>query len=819
LKQLLENLNEQQLLAVKETEGYVRVIAGAGSGKTKALTSRYAYIVQGLGVSSSNVLCVTFTNKAAKEMKNRVRKLLNFDADLSYITTYHGFCVQVLREEYNKILFPKNFIIMDVEDQKTIIRQIYDELNLSFKDITFKQVIRFISKMKSETDYIDIILNNQLFDTNTELDKIFIEYLKKQNKNFSLDFDDLINYALYILERNPDVLEKWQKRMFYIQVDETQDSSAKQFLLVKLLSDYHKNLFVVGDPDQTIYEWRGAVPEVLVNFDQTYPDCKTIIMSQNYRSTPQILAAANTVIKENKIRIDKDLFTSNKNDVEITHFHGRSEFEESQWVVNEIKELIKHENVTLSDITLLYRANHVSRLFEQALIKENIPYSIFGGIRFFERKEIKDILAYLRLVVFGDNMSFLRIVNTPKRGLGKKTINAFTTEADKNNITYLDYLFQIVGNSETNKPQFVEFINLIKELRIKQSEMKISDFINYTLEKSGLNQLLKTDGDEERLENVNELINSIMLIENDDNENLNLEDYLQEIALYTDQDVKEDDKGRVKLMTIHTSKGLEFPFVFIIGFTDGIIPSSMSIKERRLRALEEERRLTYVAITRAEKRLYITESEGFNFMSGESKYPSRFLFEIKENLLIHKGEMKPMYLNEAKNHFAFEKLKLEGNDSKFSIGDIVKHPIWDEGKVISINALKGEYEIQFADNKTRPINFEYQYLELVNELIQSEVPEVCLLETEQSLTQSIVEEIMLSDDLTIDSKEKYEIHSLIRGDVTIEDHAELISKEVLDSFEKAAKTFILKNSNSVTDNSISTAEDNVNSVDELKIEI
>ena len=311
---------------------------------------------------------------------------------------------------------------MDVEDQKTVLRQVYNELGLTSKVFTFKQVLRYISKQKTSQEYLQYILESKKKETDNEIEKIFIRYLEKQQRNFALDFDDLLNFALYIFVNNPDVLEKWQKRLQYIQVDETQDSSQKQFMLIEMPSQFHKNLFVVGDPDQTIYEWRGAKPEILVDFDKQFVDSKTIIMNQNYRSTPNILSLGNHIIKNNKVRVDKDMFTQNPEGVEVVHFHGENDYEEGLWVANEIKRLVKDENCKYSDFAILYRANHISRSIEQSLIQENIPYSVFGGIRFFERKEIKDVLAYLRLIEFEDDFSFLRVVNTPSRGLGKKFI-------------------------------------------------------------------------------------------------------------------------------------------------------------------------------------------------------------------------------------------------------------------------------------------------------------------------------------------------------------------------------------------------------------
>ncbi|MCM4166433.1 ATP-dependent DNA helicase PcrA [Arenibacter antarcticus] len=710
IERLKENLNPQQLEAVTETEGYVRVIAGAGSGKTKALTQRYAYIVEALGINTSNILCVTFTNKAAQEMRKRVKRLVGVNSDLSYITTYHGFCVRVLREDINKIAYPKNFIIMDVEDQKTVLRQVYIELGLTSKILTFKQVLRYISKQKSSQEYLQYILESKKKETDNEIEKVFIRYLEKQQRNFALDFDDLLNFALYIFLNNLDVLEKWQKRLHYIQVDETQDSSQKQFMLIEMLSQYHKNLFVVGDPDQTIYEWRGAKPEILVDFDTQFPDSKTIIMNQNYRSTPNILSLGNHIIKNNKIRVDKDMFTQNAEGVDVVHFHGQNDYEEGLWVANEIKRLVAEENDTYSDFAILYRANHVSRSIEQSLIRENIPYSVFGGIRFFERKEIKDVLAYLRLIEFEDDFSFLRVVNTPSRGLGKKFIENVAKIAEKEDTSLYTALKDNLSQKEINRKGAIAFVDLIEKYKKAKTAYIISDLVKAIMDESGLTAYYRSDGDTDRLDNIKELQNSIILLETQDDEPINLMEYLQEIALYTDMDIDDDRNDRVKLMTIHTSKGLEFPYVFLCGFTEGVLPSAMSIKERRAKAIEEERRLTYVAITRAEKAFYMTESEGYNFSSGTSKYPSRFLFEISDNYYVSKGELSQEIIKAAK-----EQLRLDATrqliQKKFEVGDIVNHQIWNQGKVIAVNEAKGEYQIEFLETgKIKPITFEFKGL-------------------------------------------------------------------------------------------------------------
>ncbi len=708
INKIQENLNNEQREAVTQTEGYVRVIAGAGSGKTKALTSRYAYIIEALGINSSNILCVTFTNKAAQEMKKRVKRLVGENSDLSYITTYHGFCVRVLREDINRIKYPKNFIIMDVEDQKTILRQVYNELGLTSKTFTFKQVLRYISKQKTSQEYLQYILESKKKETDNQIEKIFIRYLEKQQRNFALDFDDLLNFALYIFLNNPDVLEKWQNRLHYIQVDETQDSSKKQFMLVEMLSQLHKNLFVVGDPDQTIYEWRGAKPEILVDFDKQFVDSKTIVMNQNYRSTPNILSLGNHIIKNNKIRVDKDMFTQNPVGVEVVYFHGKNDYEEALWVANEIKRLVAEENCKHSDFAVLYRAHYISRSIEQSLIRENIPYSVFGGIRFFERKEIKDTLAYLRLIEFEDDLSFLRIVNTPSRGLGKKFIENVAKIAEVENTSLYSALYENISHKDLRRRGALEFIEIIEKYKKAKTGTIISDLVKEIMDESGLSAYYRTDGDTDRLDNIKELQNSIILLETQEEEQIDLMEYLQEIALYTDMDIEDDRTNRVKLMTIHTSKGLEFPYVFLCGFTEGVLPSAMSIKKRRAKALEEERRLAYVAITRAEKAFYMTDSEGFNYGAGLNKYPSRFLFEINEKYFVRKGELSQEVIDEAK-----EQLKLESTgqtiQKKFDIGDMVNHTIWNEGKIIEVNENKGVYQIEFIESgKTKPINFEFR---------------------------------------------------------------------------------------------------------------
>ena len=705
---LFAGLNEQQKAAVVATEGYVRVIAGAGSGKTKTLAHRYAYLVNEVGVSPSNILCVTFTNKAANEMKNRVRKFVDMGNVNDFICTYHGFCVKVLREDIHKIGYPSSYIIMDEEDQKTILREIYEELGLKQTDLTFKSILKDILRMKYSSpyvkDYIDIDsaqLDNES-SVNEEDDirkKCFIRYVQKQRKAFMLDFDDLMVFALYIFHKCTDVLKKWQRRLDYIMVDETQDNSTSQWELVRILQAEHKNLFVVGDPDQCIYEWRGAKPNTLVLFDNIYSPCKTIILDQNYRSTPNILNVANSVIANNKNRIAKDLFTSKREMSNVTHFHGKSEVEEGDYIAQTI---IKHiENGGhASDVAILFRASFVSRFIEQALMRHKLPYVVYGGIRFFERQEIKDVLAYLRMVDTGDDLSFRRVINQPKRKLGKAFLATLNEVAERERATLYDTLKNNIESKELNKPGAVEFIQLIESARESVRDLTISDAAQCILEKSGVMELYRTDGDEERIENIKELMASIQLYEksNENEEDLSLTKYLQEIALFTNLDYKEDNDS-VKIMTIHQSKGLEFPIVFVAGMNEGTFPNYRTIRERKRNGLEEERRLAYVAYTRAENELYLTESEGFNFESAGAKYPSRFIFEIKEKLLVREGNLTKELEQTAQSFIQASDRLMDGAEmaENIKVGTSVSHNIFGKGKVTYIDEENRTIEVQFDD--------------------------------------------------------------------------------------------------------------------------
>ncbi len=711
IDELLKGLNEAQREAVVTTEGYVRVIAGAGSGKTRALTRRFAYLVEGLGISPSNILCVTFTNKAANEMKSRVTKLIGNDEPVSLVCTYHGFCVKVLREDINKLYYPKGFTIIDEQDQRTLLREIFDDLEITSRVVTFSDCIDYIGGRKDKPAYIEHMLSFEALEEKISgcrdlMEKIFYSYLRKQKKNYAVDFDDIINFTLYIFLNHRDVLAKWQDKLHYIQVDEFQDSDTKQYTLMKLVSNGRGNLFVVGDPDQTIYEWRGAKPEFLVDFHKNFPDVRTIIMDQNYRSTPQILNVSNSIIKYNKMRVDKDMKTFNETGPVVTHFHGKNEEEETCFIVRTIKRLVE-KNVSLHDIGIMYRANFLSRAIEQAFIKENIDYVVFSGVKFFERQEIKNIIAYLKMLVGADDISFVRTVNFPRRGIGRKKIDFLRQRAEAEECSMYEALKNSWRDPAMSGGACLDYIKLIETAKKDLEEKDISELTRDLLNKSGFMEFYRRDGDNNRLDNIAEFMTALIDYEQTSGEDVELSEYLQELSLYTDADIG-DDSNRVRLMTIHVAKGLEFPYVFIYGMSEDILPNARSLQERKMKALEEERRLAYVAVTRAKKELYLTESEGA-LHGGAFKYPSRFLLEIEENMVVREGKLDP-------DLFEVTKKRMENgpssvNDEIFAVGDEVIHPIWNDGVILNVDIEKSEYAVEFKETGViRNIRMKYKLM-------------------------------------------------------------------------------------------------------------
>lgn len=696
----LDGLNDEQKEAVLSTEGYIRVIAGAGSGKTRALTHRFAYIVDMLGISTSNILCVTFTNKAANEMKKRVRSLIG-DNDLGLICTFHGFCVQVLRDDISKINFPRNFIILDEEDVKGILKTVYKTCNISSNEITINSAKDYIHEAKSRirtNEYIKLFAqtsDSELFDlyekATSTYDKIFFGYIYEQRKNYGLDFDDLILLTLHIFNISSDVLNKWQNKLEYIMVDEFQDVSVRQYQLCSMLSQKHKNLFVVGDPDQTIYSWRGANVYYFLNFDRDFANTKTIIMNKNYRSSANIISTANSLIKKNSIRIEKDLVPIKSEQVKPLYYHAKTVFEESDWIAKQVLAL-KQSGKKFSDIAILYRAHFVSRPIEESFMRYNIPYYVYSGVGFYNRKEIKDILCYLRMLTSSDDISFLRTVNEPRRNIGEKRISALKDYAKIHHCSLYDALKSLLNEKLFIESKAAEYVNLIERCKQTYSEKSVTDLLKTILIESGYEEMLKVQGDEDRLSNLAELAQSITEYEDSANEDFSLEDYLSKIALFTNED-REKANDSVKLMTIHTSKGLEFPYVFICGLNEGIFPSR---KQNTIEKLEEERRLAYVAFTRAEEILFLSEAEGLNY-DNSFRYPSRFIFNVDASVLDFRVPLDEKMVSEATDYIQHDENIMHNinDNSTYLVGDRVKHEVFGSGTIVEIDNENNSLIIKF----------------------------------------------------------------------------------------------------------------------------
>lgn len=704
-EEIFKHLNREQRMAVEATEGRVRVVAGAGSGKTRVLANRYAYLIDYMGIDPANVLCMTFTNKAAMEMRNRIRRLVDMGAANDYICTIHGLCVKILRKEIYRLGYPKNFMIIDEDDCKTLMKQVMEELQLKKSDATVNQLLRNVDVLKSETDYVPYLLPNGSCPA-VQVGRDFCRFLELQRKYNALDFDDIIYFTLYILEHFREAREYWQSEFDYIQVDEVQDCSHNDWRIINMLSEKCGNLFIVGDPDQAIYEWRGAKPEYFVNFEADID----IILDENYRSTPNILNVANSVIKNNINRVPKNLRTNIPADAIAVHRHASDEAEEGEWVVSTIAKMLENGSKP-SDFAILYRASNQSRFIEQALMNKQLPYTLWGGIRFFERKEIKDCIAYLRLVVLNDDISLRRIVNVPSRKFGKAKLELLEALAAAEGTPLYTTLVNHLNDKHFNCEAMHQFVNAIEQSRRQIDKVSISDLLDNLLKTSGLDTLYRTDGDEEHIENINELMNSIRYYEESNaNEDITMEKYLQDIALYTNSDYNRETSS-VKLMTIHQAKGLEFPYVFVVGLSEGIFPSHRTIRERKRNGLEEERRLMYVAITRAERALFLTESEGFNYSTHTAKYPSRFIVEIGKGLLKLDGKINPALLKGLE--MSIKMLDNEIGESTittaqtFTKGQEVSHKMFGKGTIISVNETRQSCEVDFNGKKR---NIQWKFL-------------------------------------------------------------------------------------------------------------
>ena len=695
---VLEGLNPQQIQAVTTTEGYVRVIAGAGSGKTRALTHRFAYLVNEIGISPGNILCVTFTNKAASEMRKRIHEMTG-DTDTGYICTFHSFCVSILQEDSHAVCFPKSFMVLDNGDIDAMLRMIYEERNLSMKDKTFANARDMFEMRKGVTEpryYMHLIQDSiqQLYEKYMAAEKIddilFYGYLYQQKKCFGLDYNDLIFMSLYIFRTFPDIQLKWQKRLQYIMIDEFQDIDPPQYELMEALCGYHNNLFIVGDPDQTIYTWRGARIGYLLNFDKRFDNVKTISLLTNYRSTPEILNCANSLIAKNSIRMKKDLIPVLPSGEKPVFFHASSPKKEAEWVVEQIGKLARC-NVAWRDITILFRAHYLTRSVEEELIRKKIPYRLCSGAQFFDRKEIKDALCYLRMIVQQDDLSFVRIVNVPKRNIGARRMKILKEYSQEHGTSLYQSLKECLDLEVFTSTKAKEFVNLIEDFSMRMEEKSVSKTLSDILDASGYEKMLRTEGAQERLDDLAELKQSIYEWETTVGEETDMNAYLRHIALFTNAEMS-DKEDRVRLMTIHAAKGLEFPYVFICGMSEGIFPSS---KVRTMSGMEEERRLAFVAMTRCEKGLYLSDGDQRN--ASDSLFISRFVLDVDPSLVDYVSGVDEEVLQKNREYIAREADRLlpDEEDIGLQAGDRVRHRVFGEGTVEKIDPKEEAIYIRF----------------------------------------------------------------------------------------------------------------------------
>ncbi|MEW4383809.1 DNA helicase PcrA [Staphylococcus epidermidis] len=710
---LVKNMNSEQSEAVRTTEGPLLIMAGAGSGKTRVLTHRIAYLLDEKDVSPYNILAITFTNKAAKEMKARVEHLVGEEAQVIWMSTFHSMCVRILRRDADRIGIERNFTIIDPTDQKSVIKDVLKSENIDSKRFEPRMFIGAISNLKNELKTPEDAQKEANDFHSQMVATVYKGYQRQLSRNEALDFDDLIMTTINLFERVPETLEYYQNKFQYIHVDEYQDTNKAQYTLVKLLANKFKNLCVVGDSDQSIYGWRGADIQNILSFEEDYPEAKTIFLEQNYRSTKNILNAANEVIKHNSERKPKGLWTANSGGDKIQYYEAMTERDEAEYVV---KEIMKHQRSgkKYSEMAILYRTNAQSRVLEETFMKSNIPYTMVGGQKFYDRKEIKDLLSYLRVIAnSNDDISLQRIINVPKRGIGPSSVEKIQTYALQNNISMFDALAEVdfIGLSKKVTQECISFYEIIQNLIKEQEFLEISEIVDEVLQKSGYRDMLDREQSIEsrsRLENLDEF----MSVPKDYEENTPLEEqslinFLTDLSLVADIDEANTQNG-VTLMTMHSAKGLEFPIVFIMGMEESLFPHIRAIKSEDDHEMEEERRICYVAITRAEELLYITNATTrMLFGRSQSNMPSRFLKEIPEDLLdSHTGQKRQTIYPKSQPKRGFSKrttsTKKHVSSSDWKVGDKVMHKAWGEGMVSNVNEKNGSVELDIIFKSEGP---------------------------------------------------------------------------------------------------------------------
>ena len=671
---MLEGLNDKQKEAVLYNDGPLLIIAGAGAGKTKTLTTKIAYLIEEGFAAPYNVLAITFTNKAAKEMKDRLYGLIGDLAQKVQVSTFHSFGLKLLRENYQKLGYDRNFVIMDSDDSLTVVKKIIKDLGYDPKIYNPRAIRNKISGCKNEMMTPEMYERYAVSDYEKVMHKVYEKYEEKLKKNNSVDFDDLLLLPIKLFKENPSVLQNYQELYKYILIDEYQDTNEAQYILSKMISAKYRKITCVGDDSQSIYSFRGANYKNILNFEKDYKDAKTILLEENYRSTSTILDAANQVIKNNTQRKDKNLWTSRGKGEKIKYYRAYNERDEAQYVIRKIKELRK-KDVEYKDIAVLYRTNAQSRVLEEEMLKENMPYRVIGSFYFYSRKEIKDLIAYLRLIHNSkDNVSLLRVINTPKRGIGLKTIETLTAKADAEGTS----IYEAISSGKE-----LEFKNMIEKLKSIAEELTLTELIDKVLDASGMRQELeseKTLESEVRLENLEEFKSITKSFE--EREGLvSLEDFLLEISLISDVEEYKDDPNRVSLMTVHSVKGLEFSHVFVVGMEEGIFPHMNSLMETS--ELEEERRLCYVAITRAKDDLYLVNARRRTLFGREQVNPvSRFIGEINKDLI------ETNVKEEIKQQEQAPKVEMEEmfrkEDVDYQVGDYVYHETFGTGRVVEV---------------------------------------------------------------------------------------------------------------------------------------
>ena len=667
----LNDLNQQQKEAVLNTEGPLLILAGAGSGKTKVLTTKIAYLIEECGISPYNILAITFTNKAAREMSDRVFRLVGIKAKHAQVSTFHSFGVRILQEHYKELGYDKNFLIMDTEDSNTIIKRILKKKGLDPKSYNPNSIRNSISSCKNEMMSPDEYKKFAIGDHEKLVYEVYKEYEDTLKNNNSIDFDDLLLLPIKLFREHKEVLEEYQDRFQYVLIDEYQDTNETQYLLSKMICAKYKNICCVGDEDQSIYSFRGANYRNILNFEKDYPNAKVIKLEQNYRSTTNILDAANDVIKHNKERKDKVLWSDKGTGEKLEYYRAYNGIDEAQYVCREIKNLV-NKGVEYGDIAVLYRTNAQSRTVEEEMMKASLPYRVVGGVGFYSRREIKDALAYLRLIYNEkDNISLLRVINVPKRGIGNKTISDLIEKANETNKS----IFEVI---DEGKP--LKFKHMIEDLKKQSETLTITELLDRILDVAEIKKEYEIQNDLDgqiRLENLDELKTVSKTFEEQFGI-VSLDDFLLQISLVTDNTDFDSDRNRVSLMTVHSVKGLEFGYVFIVGLEEGLFPHINSLLNSS--ELEEERRLCYVAITRAKEKVYLLNARTRMLFGQETANPqSRFIREIKDDLIEKKFEEK-----EEEPKINIEDKFYRDDEVDYQVGDFVYHEIFGQGKVVGI---------------------------------------------------------------------------------------------------------------------------------------